>query len=345
MSDLAVLEKIDGIAMKPQSRFMLALAQSIPQGIGMLPARLMREAITVIKGSQALQKAGEYSLFASIAEVAEAGLSLNVHLGQAFLVPYSGVATVLYGYRGLCELARRSGECTDIVGEIRYAKDEWKLSLGSHRELIHIPLDEPASKRGPILGAYAVAELLHGKPVFEYMTAEDIERIRGAVLKRKRGDKPTPWEIAGAMEEMYRKTPVRRLAKRLPQSPSLIPFVQAAIRDEYRQAGLVETPNPSPMVAEALESSHIDPEPTKAPTGRRSAIKEKAKEVIVEEASGPITNEQFDQIYSLVTDLKLTVAADMVPLMKKLGHAGTPRQFPASKFAALVDKLREKAKR
>jgi recombination protein RecT len=342
MANLAVVDKIEAIAGQPKSRFMLALAQSMPQGVGILPAALVRGALSAIKASESLQRCSEYSLFTSIAEVAQTGLSLDTHLGQAFLVPFSNQATVMYGYRGLCELARRSGEVDDIVGEIVYSKDEFHLALGSHRDLIHVPFSGPPSERGVMLGAYAIAEMRHGRPAFEYMTMEEIDRIKNAVIKRKKSDKPSPWEMEGAVGEMIRKTPVRRLGKRLPQSPSLIPFVQASIRDEYRQAGIVKTVEMTPAVEIALEAAEIEPEPENPPAKRESQIKEKPQ--VEKPDTTPITGDQFDQIYKLIADLRLTVADDLIPTMRAMGHKGSPRQFPAAKFQELVGKVMGKKK-
>ena len=78
-------------------------------------------------------------------------------------------------------------------------------------------------------------------------------------------------------------------------------------------------------------------------TKRESKIKEKPKAKQEVEASGPISAEAFDQIYGLLPDLKLTMQ-QCVGIMKKLGHAGPPKQFPASKFQGLIAAL-EKAKK
>ena len=350
MSNLAILEKIDAIAGKKDSRFMQALVQALPQSPIVLAPALVRQALTVIKASESLQKCTEYSLFTSIAEVAQAGLSLDLHLGQCYLVPFSGVATVMYGYRGLQELARRSGEVNEIVGEIRYSKDEFKLTLGSNRQLIHVPLDVPESKRGEKLGAYAIADMKLSRPVFEYMDMEQILRIKNAVVKRaeKKG-RQSVWQTEHE-NEMIRKTPIRRLAKRLPQSPAMIPFIRAAIADEYRQQGIHQVVDLPPLtvneehipLVEVLREEKIVEEPPQR-EARESTIKEKPKAVQAEEASGPISGEQFDQIYTLIGDLKMTMV-QCVGAMKKLGHKGTPKQFPASKFQALVTAL-EKARK
>lgn len=354
MSNLAILEKIDAVCNQPRSRFMSALVQALPQQSIVLAPALVRQALTVIKANDALQRCSEYSLFTSIAEVAQAGLSLDLHLGQCYLVPFSGVATVMYGYRGLQELARRSGEVSEIVGEIRFSKDEFHITLGSNRSLVHVPLDAPESKRGERLGAYAIADMARSRPVFEYMDAEQILRIKDAVVRRaeKKG-RQSVWQTEHE-NEMWRKTPIRRLAKRLPQSPALIPFIQAAIRDEYRQQGVhqvVDLPSLTdvsgvpggvlPMVEILKEEKIVDEPPQRE--ARESKIKEKPKAQQAEESTEPISSEQFDQVYGLLPDLKLTMQ-QCVSEMKRLGHIGAPKSFPANKFQALIESLRKRGK-
>jgi recombination protein RecT len=344
MSNLAILEKIDAIAFKKESRFMQALTQALPQAPVVLAPALVRQAITIIKGSEVLQKCSEFSLFNSIAEVAQAGLSLDLHLGQCYLVPFAGIATVIYGYRGLIELARRSGDVNEIVGEIRYEKDKFSISLGSNRQLVHVPADLPASKRGVRLGAYAIADMARSRPVFEYMTADEIERIKGAVIKRAKG-KQTVWETENE-NEMWRKTPIRRLAKRLPQSPALIPFIQAAIRDEYRQQGIhqvVELPpltngggESVPLVEVLREENVVEERQVESP--RKSEIKESKPK-----PDAKISKEQVQKIYNLVADLNLE--SDMTgKCLKEIGHAGKLADLPADKFTALAQALEKRSK-
>lgn len=331
---IAIIEKIEAVAINPKTKFMQALAAAMPKESLILPPALIRQAVMVIKASDLLQKCSEMSLFNSIAEVAQAGLSLDLHLGQCYLVPFSGVATVMYGYRGLQELARRSGEVNEVVGEIRYSKDEFRLTLGSDRKLIHIPLDAPPSKRGQPVGAYAIADMKLSRAVFEYMDAEEILKIKNAVVKRaeKKG-KQSVWQTENEME-MWRKTPIRRLAKRLPQSPALVPFVQAAIRDEYRQQGIHKVVELNPDVAQEMGKLDIDPGPgiAEAP---RDIIKEKPQAAQQEELKGPITSQQYDALYDNLTPMGYTMQ-QCVGMMRKLGHKGAPKDFPAAKLQELV---------
>jgi recombination protein RecT len=352
VSNLAIIEKIDAIAGKKDSRFMQALVQALPQCPMVLAPALVRQALTVIKASESLQRASEYSLFTSIAEVAQAGLSLDLHLGQCFLVPFAGVCTVLYGYRGLMELGRRSGEVGDMRGEIRYAKDKFELTLGSDRRLIHVPADLPPSKRGERLGAYAICELLRSRTIFEYMTMEEIDKIKNAVIKRseKKG-KQSIWQTDNE-PEMVRKTPLRRLSKFMPQSPSLIPFIQAAIRDEYRQQGIHQVVDLPPLtvneevipLVEVLREEKITEEEPRR-TARESEIKETPKKEQKAEEKGPISGAQWDALYDQIPHIKGLTMQGVVGMMKKLGHSGAPRQFPSAKLQQLLDMMMKAGKK
>ena len=345
MSQLAILEKIDSVAFNPKSRFMQTLVQALPQATPILAPALVRQALTIIKGSETLQRCTEFSLFAAIAEVAQAGLSLDLHLGQCYLVPFSGMATVMYGYRGLIELARRSGDVNEIVGEIRYEKDKFSLSLGSDRRLVHVPADLPSSKRGARLGAYAIADMARSRPVFEYMTAEDIEPIKGAVIKRCEGQ-ARPYLGDGERERNVEKNPIRRLAKRLPQTPSLVPFIQASIRDEYRQQGIhqvVELPpltngggESVPMVEVLREENVVEQRQVETP--RQSEIKEQKPK-----PNAKITKEQSQKIFMLVADLNLETD-EIGKCLKQIGHAGKLADLPADKFLALAQALEKRSK-
>lgn len=337
---LTIVEKIDGIAFNSKSRFMEALAQTLPQNPLVLAPALVRQALTVIKTSDTLQKCSEYSLFNSIVEVAQSGLSLDPHLGQSYLVPFSNICTVMYGYRGLIELARRSGEVGEIVGEIRYAKDKFSMVLGTERQLVHVPFDAPESKRGERVGAYAICVMQLRRPVFEYMDAEQILKIKNAVVKRAKG-KTTVWQTENE-NEMWRKTPIRRLAKRLPQSPAMIPFIQAAIRDEERQQAIVKTVEVAPPIAEILREEKIIEEPMRV-DARETPIKEKPAEEQKEEQAGPISREQWDQIYDNFCITGKITSQQVIQTMKsKFGHTGPHLNFPAAKFQALVETLTKK---
>jgi recombination protein RecT len=136
----------------------------------------------------------------------------------AHLVPFGRECTAIPDYKGLIELMIRTGHVRDVYAAAVHAKDHFRLALGTDPKLEH----EPApGDRGAVLGYYAVAKLRHGYSTFEYMTDEEVERIRAAA---RSGNSPA-WK--GHRTEMGKKTVVRRLAKRIPQSDALRTALQS----------------------------------------------------------------------------------------------------------------------
>ncbi|HVI07018.1 MAG TPA: hypothetical protein VND65_01865 [Candidatus Binatia bacterium] len=72
-----------------------------------------------------------------------------------------------------------------------------------------------------------------------------------------------------------------------------------------------------------------------------STIKEKPAAAQQEEVKGPISSQQYDALYDNLTPMGLTMQ-ECVTLMRRLGHKGVPKEFPAAKLQDLVAAL-EKA--
>lgn len=161
---------------------------------------------------------------------AQLGLEINSPLGHAYLIPYGKQAQLQIGYRGFIALARRSGQISSVGSEIVYEQDQFKISLGTHRDLLHVP--DIRSDRGAMIGAYATVLFKDGTTDFEYMTADEI----GAIRKRSLSGNSGPWVTDTT--EMWRKTPLRRLVKRLPMASEESSIVAAAVTDEEYDFGV-----------------------------------------------------------------------------------------------------------
>lgn len=136
------------------------------------------------------------------------GLDPTGVLGLAYLIPYKRSATFVIGYRGLMELARRSGQVAGISAHVVYNEDIIKVSLGTHARIVHWPITR--GERGDIIGAYAVLQLTSGPPIPEWMTKDDIDVIR----RRSRAGDSGPWQSDYPM--MARKTVLKRLLRYAP---------------------------------------------------------------------------------------------------------------------------------
>ena len=72
------------------------------------------------------------SFLGAMMTAAQLGLEPNTPLGQAYLIPYRNHGTLecqfILGYKGLIDLAHRSGEVSVIMAQIVYENDEFEYS-------------------------------------------------------------------------------------------------------------------------------------------------------------------------------------------------------------------------
>lgn len=199
----------------------------------MTPERLARVALTAISSSPRLLECTKESLALALIEAGQLGLEPNGVMGQAYLVPYYNGKLKRYeaqfqvGYRGLIDLARRSGQITKIEARVVREGDEFLYEYGLQPKLVHRP--DPTSQ-GEMTHVYAIAWLKDAEPIFEVMTREEVERIR----RRSKAADSGPWVTD--YEAMARKTAVKRLAKYLPLSPEAEAAIEA---DNRRDAGQI----------------------------------------------------------------------------------------------------------
>jgi recombination protein RecT len=210
------LQKFDSVAKLLQSeKVQNAIARALPRHI--TPERMIRVAMTALQKTPSLAECEQRSLISSIIQASELGLEPNTPLQQCYLIPFYNKNTkrkeaqLMIGYRGMISLARRSNQISGIYAEIVYEHDFFEITYGLDKNLVHKP-DLNLEDRGKKIGVYAVAKFKDGYTDFEYMNAAEVAKIR----KRSQSGDSGPWVTDEG--EMWRKTPIRRLWKRLPQS-------------------------------------------------------------------------------------------------------------------------------
>lgn len=187
--------------------------------------RMLKIALGAIRTTPKLQEATSVSLFGALVTCAQLGLEPNTPNGHAYLIPFRNNqknttdVQVIIGYRGLIDLARRSGQIVSIAAHAVHSNDEFSFEYGLDEHLKHIPCID--GERGEITHFYAVAKLVGGGYAFEVMSRSSVEEIRNnsqnwktAVRFKKEGQ--SIWTLH--FEEMGRKTLIRRLYKYLPTS-------------------------------------------------------------------------------------------------------------------------------
>lgn len=207
----AVFEK-----MKPQ--FAVALPKHIT------PERMVRVALTAIQNTPKLLDCDKQSLYSAVMRAAQLGLEPDGVLGQAYLIPYGKTVQFIPGYKGLIDLARRSGEVSNIIAKEVYANDEFTVDFSKEIPFVHKPKLE--GERGELTHFWAMARFKDGGFHWDYMTKKEVETIRD----KGNGKNNAVWK--DYFVEMGKKTAIRRIAKYLPMSVQ-----KAAVIEDLMDAG------------------------------------------------------------------------------------------------------------
>lgn len=201
------------------------LAAVLPKHVG--ADRMLKIALGALRTTPKLMQARTDTLLGAIIQCAQLGLEPNTPLGHAYLIPFEnrskGVTEVqiVFGYKGLIDLARRSGQIVSIAAHEVRENDHFEYEYGLEEKLVHRP---SMGERGNVIAFYAVAKLVGGGYAFEVMSRADVETIRNEsqgwkTAVRFKKEAQSPW--GAHFVEMGRKTVLRRLFKFLPVSIEL----------------------------------------------------------------------------------------------------------------------------
>ena len=215
-----------------------AMQEALPKHMDI--DRLLRLTMTTIRTTPELRQADAGSLLGAVMQAAQLGLEPGL-LGQCYLLPFKnknkGITEVQFiiGYKGMIDLARRSGHIKSIYAHAVYEKDEFEYELGLNPTLKHVPSME--EDKGEFIGAYAVAHFKDGGYQMEFMPKAEIEKRRKA--SPGANSKYSPWH--NYYEEMAKKTVIRHMWKYLPIS---VEIQEAVAYDEGTARNIKDiTPN------------------------------------------------------------------------------------------------------
>ena len=216
------------------------------------PERFTRIVLSAISVNPKLGNCTPASFLGAMMTSAQLGLEVNTPLGQAYVLPYmnKGVMEAQFqlGYKGLIDLAYRSGEVEVIQAHVVYENDEFTCEYGLDPKLTHKPAD---SGRGEPVKVYAVFKTKGGGYGFEVMSMDDV-KAHAAKYSKAYGSNFSPWKTN--FEEMAKKTVLKRILKYAPLKSD---FVRAAVQDEVIKKDLSEdmysVPNETVFEAEYTE--------------------------------------------------------------------------------------------
>jgi recombination protein RecT len=205
-------------------RFKAQITAALPTHI--TPERFIRVLMTAtIKNPQLLECTQE-SLFKGIFDCAAAGLEIDGR--RAHLIPFRNSrkncmeATLIIDFKGLAELAMRSGTVSNIHADVVCENDQFEVDRG----VITKHVVDYRKDRGKMYAAYCIIRMKDGGEKAEVMSKHEIDRIRAS----SRGRDATPW--TEHFEEMSKKTVFRRASKWVPLSAEIKNVLEAEQDDE-----------------------------------------------------------------------------------------------------------------
>lgn len=229
------------------------IAKALPSV--MTPERFTRITLSALSSNPDLQGTTPASFLGAMMTAAQLGLEPNTPLGQAYLIPYKNKGTLecqfQLGYRGMIDLAYRSGEVQIIQAHIVYANDKFDFSFGIDPKLNHVPA---LGERGEATHVYAMFRTKDGGYGFDVMTIDDVRR-HAAKYSKSYNSSYSPWNTN--FEEMAKKTVLKRVLKYAPLKSDFARAVAAdgSIKTEIDSDMLDVTPKMIEVDGEVVDTS------------------------------------------------------------------------------------------
>ena len=181
--------------------------------------RMFQLAVSCYNQTPRLNECSPQSVLSCLMKCSALGMEPSAvdGLGRAYVLPFFNKktghmeATFILGYKGMIDLARRSGEIKDISARVVHAGDEFDYEYGLTEGLRHVPSTEPVEGR-PMTHVYMVAHFKDGGHYIDVMSKAEVDDIR----KRSKSPNNGPWVTD--YEAMARKTVIRRAFPYLPVS-------------------------------------------------------------------------------------------------------------------------------
>lgn len=142
--------------------FQTQMALALPKS--MTAERLTRIVMTECRKTPALLKCAPESFYGAVLQCAALGLEPGSALGHCYLLPFGNGkdregrpnAQLIIGYRGMIDLARRSGQIISLSAYCVHEQDTFNYHLGLDPDIEHVPAS--TADRGKVTHVYAVAK-------------------------------------------------------------------------------------------------------------------------------------------------------------------------------------------
>lgn len=209
--------------------------------------------ISVSQNNKLLRNAEPMSILSSAMVAATLDLPVVPTLGMAYLVPYKGVCSFQIGYKGILELAMRSGEFRNIIDEVVYDGQLVKKNKFTGEYVFDedsIKLDEKGQAK-PV-GVMARFDLINGYSKTIYWSLEEIEAHAKRFSQAYRSGYDSPWK--SDFWQMAKKTVLKSLLnKYAPKSVAM----QTALKFDQSKVNL-NSNDIGELNVDAFDAEYVD---------------------------------------------------------------------------------------
>lgn len=162
--------------------------------------------LSIVTNNNLLAKATNESIMTAAMKAAVLNLPIEPSLGYAYIVPYKNQAQFQVGYKGLIQLAQRSGQVTRLnAGEIY--ESQYK-GFNPLTEDLEVDMTAIPKEKEKVVGYFAFMRLANGFEKTVFWTKERVQ-AHGKKYSQSFSSKYSPWQ--SDFDAMARKTVLKHM--------------------------------------------------------------------------------------------------------------------------------------
>ncbi|TWT16434.1 recombinase RecT [Streptococcus sp. sy010] len=236
--------------------------------------------LSVVTNNNLLAKTSNQSIMTAAMKAAVLNLPIEPSLGQAYIVPYGREAQFQLGYKGLIQLAQRSGKYKSINSGVVY-KSQF-IAYNPLFEELEIDFTKPQDE---VVGYFAAFKLLNGFEKVTYWTKEQAQAHGKRFSKTFNNG---PWK--SDFDAMAQKTLLKQIISKY--GPLSIEMEQAIVADNQTEDVKTTPIDVTPKVdsledimGQPLEEAPVEPgniSDTSYPADEIPSFEEETGEIVEE---------------------------------------------------------------
>lgn len=162
--------------------------------------------LSIVTNNNLLAKATNESIMTAAMKAAVLNLPIEPSLGYAYIVPYKNQAQFQVGYKGLIQLAQRSGQVTRLnAGEVY--ESQYK-GFNPLTEDLEVDMTAIPKEKEKVVGYFAFMRLANGFEKTVFWTKERVQ-AHGKKYSQSFSSKYSPWQ--SDFDAMGRKTVLKHM--------------------------------------------------------------------------------------------------------------------------------------